>query len=45
MVSFALQEAILFKRAQMFTGILSLDDESLEKELPLVFLRYLGVTV
>lgn len=45
MVSFALQGVILFNRAQMFTGILSLDDESLEKELPLVFLRYLGVTV
>jgi AcrR family transcriptional regulator len=44
MVSFALRELILFHRTHIFAAVLPLDDDSLKRELPLVFLRYLGVT-
>lgn|SRR5271169_1475293 len=43
MVGFALRELILFDRTHIFAAVLPLDDGSLRKELPRVFLRYLGV--
>ena len=43
MVGFALREVILFERRHIFADVLLLDDDSLKKELPQVFLRYLGV--
>jgi hypothetical protein len=43
MVGFALRELILFDRTHLFAAALPLDDDSLKRELPVVFLRYLGV--
>ena len=43
MVGFVLREVILFERRHIFADILLLDDDSLRRELPQVFLRYLGV--
>jgi AcrR family transcriptional regulator len=43
MVAFALRELILYDRMHMFAAALPLDDDVLKRELPRVFLRYLGV--
>lgn len=43
MVAIALRELILFDRAYVFEGVIPADDETLKRELPRVFLRYLGV--
>lgn len=43
MVGVVLRELILFNRMRIFQEILPLDDEILSKELPSMFLGYLGV--
>jgi AcrR family transcriptional regulator len=43
MVAFALRELILFDQARMFGKLVPVGDDRLRKELPRVFLRYIGV--
>jgi len=43
MVALLLRELILFERTRTFADILPLDDATLKRELPLMFLRYLGI--
>jgi AcrR family transcriptional regulator len=43
MIALVLRELILFERTRTFEDILPLDDELLKKELPRMFLCYLGV--
>jgi AcrR family transcriptional regulator len=43
MVVFALRECILYDRMHIFATVLPLDDDVLKRELPQMFLRYLGV--
>lgn len=43
MVAFALRELILFDQAKMFGKLVDVGDDHLRKELPRVFLRYVGV--
>ena len=43
MVALALRELILFGQAHLFAKLVPVSDEHLEKELPRVFLGYLGV--
>ncbi len=43
MVALALRELILFNHAPMFGQVTPLDDEALRRELPRMFLGYLGV--
>lgn len=43
MVVFALRELILYDRMHIFAAVLPLDDDVLKRELPRVFLSYLGV--
>jgi len=43
MVALALRELILFNRTRIFEAVLPLDDDTLRRELPRMFLAYLGV--
>jgi AcrR family transcriptional regulator len=43
MVSLALRELVLFDRSHRFEDVLPLDDGVLKRELPRMFLQYLGV--
>jgi len=43
MISLVLRELILFNRMRIFEDVLPLDDDILKRELPRMFLRYLGV--
>jgi hypothetical protein len=43
MVAIALRELILFDRSHIFSDVFPVTDESLKKELPMLFLRYLGI--
>ena len=43
MIALVLRELILFRRARIFVDLLPLDDNTLNEELPRMFLRYLGV--
>ena len=45
MVALALHELIIFGRAAMFEKIVPVDDDHLRRELPRLFLRYLGIEV
>jgi AcrR family transcriptional regulator len=43
MVALALRELIIFGHAPMFEKLIPVDDDHLRRELPRMFLRYLGV--